>query len=344
MKKLVETYNNKTFVMTSVTKIGVAAAKEISGKLFVHQFPLDIAHLMSKAFRTFRPSLIILVETELWPNMLNQAYKHKVPVIIINARLTQKSYRRYRLLKFFMPKEFSTIKMICAQSEMDATRFQRLKYKNVINANNLKFSIDLPNHEMHILRNAWEYKFSDFIIAFGCSRPGEEAMMQGIYERLKPLIKNLKIIIAPRHIHRIPEITALFQKDEYTLFTESKSGKPILIVDEMGVLPQIYALSNIVVIGGSFFNFGGHNPLEAVWYEKPVIMGEYHQSCLGTVEKLLTEKAIIISNTEKLFNDILTLYQNTEQRIQIGIQAKKILLDNQFALENHWSAITKFIY
>jgi len=329
--------------MTCVTKTGLVAAKEVSDKLVVHQFPLDLPHLMSKAFKVFRPSLIILVETEIWPNMLNQAYQHNVPVIIINARLSQKSYNRFRSLKWFWRKEFSTIKLICAQSERDLAKFKQLKFKNVINANNLKFAMELPNHESHVLRKAWNYKFNDFVIAFGCTRPGEEELIKKIYKRLEPLIPRLKIIVAPRHLHRLPDVLSIFPKNSYSLFSESDASKQFLIIDEMGVLPQVYALSDVAIIGGSFYYFGGHNPLEAVWYEKPVIIGEYHQSCIETVEKLLSEKAIIVSNAEKLFNDIFTLYQNIEHRKEIGKKAKMILIENQYALKNHWEAINKWI-
>jgi len=242
-----------------------------------------------------------------------------------------------------MRKEFSMIKLICAQSERDMTKFKQLKFKNVVNANNLKFAIELPEHESHVLRRAWNYKPNDFVIAFGCSRPGEEILIKRVYERLIPVIPRLKLVIAPRHLLRLPEVLQMFSRNEYSLFSESNTSKPILIVDEMGVLPQIYALSDIVIIGGSFYNFGGHNPLEAIWYEKAVIIGGYHQSCIETVEKLLSEKAIIVSNSEKLFHDIYTLYQNVEHRIQIGRKAKSILLDNQFALKNHWDAIVKWI-
>ena len=343
VKKLLETNNEKNFLMTCVTKTGLNAAKEISGKLIVRQFPLDIAHIMKKAFKAFKPNLIILVETEIWPNMLNQAYKAKIPVLMINARLSHKSFKRYRLFKWFLRREFSVIKMVCAQSDKDADKFKQLKFKNVINANNLKFAMELPEYQTHVLRQAWGYKFNDFIIAIGSSRPGEELLIKKVFEKLQLIIPKLKIIIVPRHLHRLTDVTALFSSKDYSLFSESIIDKSILIVDEMGVLPQVYALSDIAIIGGSFYNFGGHNPLEAVWYEKPVIIGEYHQSCLATVEKLMTEKAIIVSNTDQLFNDILTLYQNIEHRLHIGKKAKEILLENQYALKNHWDALKPWI-
>ncbi|MCL1826961.1 MAG: 3-deoxy-D-manno-octulosonic acid transferase [Candidatus Cloacimonetes bacterium] len=343
IKRLLETYPSRTFLLTSVTKAGMEAARDISGKLVVHQFPLDIPHLMKKAFDMFKPRLIILVETELWPCMLHQAYKHNVPVVIINARLMKRSLNGYRFLKLFFRKELSTIKLVCAQSEQDAERFNKLKFPEVIVSSNLKFAVNLPDLDMTTLRCAWQYKENDFIITFGCSRPGEELLAKNLYEKLNQTISQLKIIIAPRHISRIPEIETLFRKSDISVFSDPKPEKPFLIVDEMGVLPQLYAMSNIVIIGGSFVKFGGHNPLEAIWYEKPVIMGEHYQSCKGTVNKFLSDKAIIITNAAKLHNEILDLYHHPEKAGEIGKKAKQIMLDNQHALQNHLQALERFI-
>ena len=343
VKRLLDTYPQKTFLMTSVTQTGLAAAKEISGKLFVHQFPLDVPHIMKKAFKVFKPTLVVLVETEIWPCMLNQAYKQKIPVLIVNARISQKSYNRYKKIRFFLRRELSNIKLICAQSENDAEKYSQLGFSNVVNTSNLKFSIELPDYETHILRHAWNYQFNDFIIALGSSRPGEEILIKELFYKLKDLIPRLKIIITPRHLEKIPEILTLFETGEYSLFSDPDHSKPFLIIDEIGILPQIYALSDIAIIGGSFVDLGGHNPLEAIWYEKPVIIGNFYQSCIGTVEKFLSEKAIIVSNKDELFHDIYTLYQNNEHRIQIGKKAKTILLENKHALSNHWDEVAKWV-
>jgi len=343
VKMLLEKYNSKVFVMTCVTKAGITAACEISGKLVVHQFPLDVDHLMKRFFKMIRPSLIILVETELWPIMLHQAYKQQVPVIMINARLSQKSFKRYRFLRGLYRKGFSAIKLICAQSKEDMALYSQLHFTNVINANNLKFALDLPQHEQHILRQAWRYKFNDFVIAFGCTRAGEEQLIKKVYDKLLPQIPHLKVVIAPRHLHRISEVKSIFKREEYSMFSASDTRKPFLIIDELGILPQMYALSDIAIIGGSFYNYGGHNPLEAVWYEKPVIMGEHYQSCAVTVNKLLAENGIIISNENRLYDDILKLHNDIEYRKDLGARAKKILLDNQDAISIHWDAITPWI-
>jgi 3-deoxy-D-manno-octulosonic-acid transferase len=265
-------------------------------------------------------------------------------VILLNGRLSQKSFNRYKFFKWFLKKQFSAFRLVCAQSEKDEQLFNQLKFSNVINANNLKFAMSLPNHETHVVRHAWRFAFNDFIIAFGCTRPGEELLIKKVYEKLAPIIPRLKIIIAPRHLERLPEVTAMFKKGEFSMFSSSSaSGRPFLIVDEIGVLPQMYALSDIAIIGGSFYKYGGHSPLEAVWYEKPVIIGEHHLSCIGTIEKLQSTEAIIISTEAKLFDDLMQLYENIDHRRELGSRAKQVLVDNQNAIEQHWEAIVKWI-
>jgi 3-deoxy-D-manno-octulosonic-acid transferase len=344
LKRLLEHYTNETFVVTCTTTTGLAVAKEISGKLIVQQFPLDISHIMKRFFRVFQPKLIILVETELWPIMLNTAFKKKVPVLMVNARMSNRSFRRYNFFKWFLKREFRNIQLVCAQSDFDEANYSRLKFNNVINGNNLKFAIDLKNHETHTLRHAWNIKFNDFVVAFGCSRPGEDEMIKKVYEQLKDQIPGLKIMIAPRHLQRLDAVKAIFQDTEYSMFTSLKEEKALIIIDEFGVLTQIYALSDVAIIGGSFFKkYKGHNPLEAIWYEKAVIIGPYHSSCKSTVDKLLSDGGIIISDEVNLANDILKLYQNKQILNDIGKKAKKVLTENQHAIDIHWEALTKWI-
>jgi 3-deoxy-D-manno-octulosonic-acid transferase len=345
VKRLLEKYKNKTFVMTCTSRTGVVSAREISGKLIVYQFPLDVPHLMKRFIKLVNPRLILIVETELWPNMLYQVYRKNIPAIVLNGRLSQKSFKRFKFFRWFLQKQFAAVKLVCAQAEKDELLFNQLKFQNVINANNLKFAISLPNHETHVVRHAWRFSFNDFIIAFGCSRPGEEILIKKVHEKLAPIIPRLKIIIAPRHLERLPDVKAMFNKGEYSMFSSSSStsGQPFLIVDEIGVLPQMYALSDIAIIGGSFYKFGGHSPLEAVWYEKPVIIGEHHLSCVGTIEKLQSSEAIVVSTEAKLYDDILALYENIEYRKELGVRAKQVLIDNQDAIEQHWEAIIKWV-
>ena len=343
LKKLIEIYNKKTFLITCLDNESISAAKEISSKLIVYYFPLNIKHIMTKAFKVFNPTLILLVEADLPPCLLSYAHKKKIPMLILNAKISDKTYRFYNRFKWFFRKQFSAIKMICAQSKIEENKYKQLKFKNVTNARNLKFFVELPEYETHVIRHAWNYQFNDFIVTLSLSQPHEELMMKELYYCLKKHIPRLKIIIIPKQLHRISEILKLFEREEYALFSESNKDKPFLFIDEMGVLEQIYALSDVVLIGGSFYDFGGHNPIEAMFFGKTIVIGQFYHAFAESVEKLLSENAIFLSNIENISDDIIKLYQNSDERNLLGKNAKSVLSENKDALIIHKREIEKWI-
>jgi len=298
---------------------------------------------MKRAFRMLNPELVILVETEFWPNMLNQAKLNNVPVIVVNGRISERTYPKYKRFSFFWKPLWKAVKSVSAQSEHDANRFNSLGFKDVINNQNLKFSLQLPEFERVKTRNKWNFSKNDFVIVFGSSRPGEEKLLKEIIPILKKRIPNLKIIIVPRHLERISEVKEIFKEFNYQLYTELKSNPDIIIVDEMGILTEAYAMSDLAIVGGSFFDFGGHNPLEPAFYGLPIIMGEFYGSCLDSVNKLKQNDAIIISAKDELLNNILKIAQNTDYRLTLGKNAKKTLQQNSDSLKKNLEIIERYI-
>jgi 3-deoxy-D-manno-octulosonic-acid transferase len=343
VRKLLETYNKHSFIMTVSTKGASNLAKEISSKLIVQYMPLNVFHIMKRAFTAFNPSLIILVESDISATLLNRAKRNNVPVILINARLTPKLFKKYKRYRLFFKKEFSNIVAISTQSNIDKEKFILLKFKNVVHAGNLKFSIELQNYDTHVIRKVLNYNFNDYIVTFGSTKQGEEKLIKEVYYKLLEYIPQLKIVIVPSQLQRLSEIVELFSEEEYSFYSQASKNKPFLIIDEINLLPQMYALSDVALVGSSFYDNGGSNPLEAVWYEKPVVIGKYHQSYLGAIETLLSERSIIISNVNDLTLDLTTLYQNIEHRLNMGKKAKQILLENKQALTNHFDTIKKYI-
>jgi 3-deoxy-D-manno-octulosonic-acid transferase len=343
VNRLIEQNPRMNFLMTCMTKTGFDTAKKLNNKLVVYPFPYDLKSIMKRAFKIFKPKMIILVETEIWPNMISIAHKKKVPVVIVNGRISDKSFPRYRLSRLFWKIIYKKISLVNAQSEIDAERFRYFGCQNVQNANNLKFSVKLPKYDGAELRKAWRFAFNDFVIAVGSSRPGEEKLIRDVCENIKNTIPRLKVIIVPRHIYRIDEVISLFNREEYSLFSEGYQDRMYTIVDEMGILPQVYAFSDIAVIGGSFLNFGGHNPIEAAIYQKPVIIGPFHYSCFDIVKKFQKNSGIMISNSHKLAEDILFLAENIERRISIGNNAYQVIEDNKNSLDIHFQNIQDLI-
>ena len=343
INKLLQKYSHKDFIMTTMTSTGLEAAKKISPKLVVSLFPIDASFIQKRFFNAINPELIILVETEFWPNMLHIAKKRMIPVIMVNARISDDSFQKYRNLRFFWKSVWKAIKAVNAQSEKDARRFIGFKFDNVVNAHNLKFCIELPEFDKTKLRSELGYSEDDFIIVWGSSRPGEEKLFKEVFVGLKEKIKNLRVVIVPRHLHRIPQVCEVFKEYDYKIYSKLEESGEILLVDEMGILNMIYGLSDIAIVGGSFINFGGHNPLEPAFYGISTIIGRYYHSCRDSVDRLLENNGIIVSDKKKLIDDILNLYNNKELREQLGANAKQTLGLNSDSLKMNLEILEEYI-
>lgn len=341
IKELLTRYPNRHFVLSTMTSTGFQSASNISPKLENFYSPLDFPLPMSRAFKRLKPEMIILVETELWPNMLFQAKQRKIPVIIVNGRISDRSLPRYRRLRFFWKPLFSHISLVNAQSAVDAERFRILEFNQVENTQNLKFCLKLPEYDKTKLRDQMGYSQDDFILVWGSSRPGEEKLFKQAYLELKKQTPHLQAVLVPRHLSRLTEIKQLFSDMEYSLYSDSGESRSFIIVDEMNILNMYYAIADLAVVGGSFFNFGGHNPLEPAFYSIPIIMGKYHSSCRDSVEKLQKEQAIVISDKKNLTNDLLEMVRDKEKAKKMGLKAKLTLTKNSESLKNNLEIIER---
>jgi len=341
--ELLTKFPSRHFVFSTMTSTGQQAAKNISPKLTVFYFPLDFLFPMKRIFNRLKPEMIVLVETELWPNMLLQAKKRNIPVVIVNGRISDRSFPSYRRFLFFWKPLWETVIAVNAQSSLDADRFRILQFRNITNTQNLKFCLKLPEYNSDKLKAQMGYLKEDFIIVWGSSRPGEEKLFKDVICRLKTRIPNLRAVLVPRHLSRLAEIKQLYNDVDYNLYSESNKVDWLVIVDEMNILPMFYAISDIAIIGGSFYNFGGHNPLEAAFYATPIIMGRYYHSCRDSVEKLIEESAIKISNPQNLSRDIINLHKNQAETKKMGINAKLTLTKNSNSLIKNLEILERII-
>lgn len=323
--------------LNTVTITGKAIAKKEFPNLEVRLAPIDVWHLRKQQMRLLQPRLILVVETEIWPNMLYAASRYRIPVLFINARISQRSLGRYKKLSGFIALVGSSIRGVLAQSKEDQERFQQLFKVPVKTAGNLKFCLDLKHYDLNQTRAEFGFSPQDFILCWGSSRPGEEELMLSIYPFLKQKIKDFKLILAPRHPKRCMDLKKVLSAYKYSMLSDlgANPDHDVLIIDSLGHLTAAYAISDLVVVGGSFFDFGGHNPLEPAFYAKAIIMGEYYSSCKESVLQLKSRDAIKLSNPRLLKEDILSLAQNPLQIKEMGKRAKLVLTDNSSALNDH---------
>lgn len=343
--KTAEQFGAERIVLTTMTSTGLRTAGDIDLPIAISYIPIDFYFMMSAFFQKIDPRLIVIMETEFWPQMLFQAKRRNIPVILVNARLTAQSFNNYLRTRLFWQEPWQAIKAINAQSEPDQNRFRELGFTHVRNCGNLKFAIDLPDHANIDKYLKYGISYRDFILTVGSSRPGEEQLIRDIYPQLKKEISNLKLIIAPRHLKRIEEVKAIFEDQKVVMLSEFKihTDYDILIIDSIGLLTEIYSFSDLVIVGGSFTDYGGHNPLEPAYYSKPVIMGVYHSSCRESVNRLREKQGIFIIEQQNLYKTILDLYFDHDLRIKTGINARDVLVNNAHSLEENLDTIKSYL-
>jgi 3-deoxy-D-manno-octulosonic-acid transferase len=341
--KHLENHPDIEICITTSTITGLKQARSISAKIQAFLSVLDIPHLRNKQLSLINPGLICIVETEIWFNMLYWASKHNVPVLFLNARMSASSFGKYIKLRKLLGFVGKSIVAIHAQSEEDAKRYRQVFSTAVFNSGNLKYALKLNDYDQADIRKEWGFSANDFIMCWGSSRPGEESLILSNLPSLIKSIPNLKVIIAIRHPNRVNEVVSLFSNEPYQLFSKLEdayeSDDRVLLIDRLGVLDKAYAICDLAIVGGSFFDFGGHNPLEPAFYTKPIIIGEFHHSCRDSVKRLLNGKGIIVSDAGKLKQDILMLGKDSELRHRLGSNAKQVLLDNSQALTKQLHAI-----
>ncbi len=343
VNKLLDKFPKIKIVITLNTVAGKKILTDLNDKVTVTLAPLDIFHLRMNQLQQLKPRLIMIAENEIWPQLLFAAAVKKIPVLFVNARMSARTFERLKKYSSFILPPQNSIERIVCQSEQDSERFSLIFHKPVQTENNLKFAVDLPDYNQSNLRQDKGYAQNDFIITFGSSRPGEEKLLIETYLSLKKEIAELKLVIAPRHLKRMAEVEELLTGIAFSRQSDGVKAQDIHLLDTMGELDKAYALSDVCIIGGSFFPFGGHNPLEAAFYGKIIIMGEYHQTCIDSVKKLQAADAILISKAENLTQNLLSIYQNRNYYLEMGERAKTVMQKNRLSLNNYLTIIQSFV-
>lgn len=272
-----QNYLNYKILITQMTPTGRATAQKSFPNVLVHYLPYDMPYAVKNFYATFKPKLALIMETEIWPNLTYYAKHFKVPIYLINARLSEKSFNSYRKITFFISKILNYFDGILGQNAETINRFKDLGYKGpTYIVGNTKFDIIAPKESIYELSKFLTSEIKDKkIVVFASTRDGEEKLI--IEELLTHPISYL-VIIVPRHPDRFMEIEQYLIENNviYQKRSDNKAILPntqVLLGDSMGEMFAYYNMATLAVIGGSFNNSGGQNPIEAIYCEKPVIFG-----------------------------------------------------------------------
>lgn len=334
IKKMAERNKNIIFSVTTQTGYDVAS-KQLSR--FVKEitfFPYDFPFAIERFFSVYRPKAIIIMETELWPNIIYFARRNRIPVIFVNGRISDRSFPRYLRYGFFF-KSFLHYPIFLMQTFRDKERIISLGADEgkVFVTGNIKYDLEKINTPM--TREEVGINCDDIVLLAGSTHNGEEKILLDAFTLLRNEFKNLKLIIAPRHPERFEEVFSMISQKGFLCGRRSKNEKvlELYLLDTVGELFNFYSLADIAFVGGSLVNIGGHNIIEAAHYGIPVLFGPYMQNFLEISKEFVSEKGGFIVDKENIVTVISNFLQNKEERLAAGRRAKAITLKNQGSLE-----------
>ncbi len=334
-------------VFSASTRSGAGVAQEIMADRadLLIPFPLDILPVTAFFVRLIRPDLFILVETDFWPNILSCLQRHKVPIMLVNGRISHKSMASYRRFSFFFKPLFLAFRHLCMQTETDRVNMIDLGVpeEQVHTLGNLKFDTPLVTADSTLQSPPLQLPDHSRLLIAGSTHKGEEEIILSAFIRLRAIFPQLFLIIAPRDISRGQEIQELAAAKgiSSSCRSESRPGhQRLLILDTIGELAGCYRFADIAFVGGSLVPAGGHNPIEPAAMGAPVLFGSHMEDFAEVSQDLLSAGgAQRIGGEESLFQAAATWLADDSLRKAAGLAALGYVEKQQGVVERHLQLI-----
>ncbi|MDH5466379.1 MAG: 3-deoxy-D-manno-octulosonic acid transferase [Candidatus Aminicenantes bacterium] len=348
IKKIKEKHPDWQIHFSTLTNTGMRVAREkLTDADHLFFVPMDFAFLVRKFFRALKPSVFVLAESEFWPNLIREAKKSTDGVLLINGRISPRSFKKYFRFRALTKKVLRDIDLFLVQTSEDKAKLERIGVSSelVRVAGNLKAEIDLPSftpEEILGIKEKMSIPASKKVVVAGSTRNGEERKLLESFVKARRAREDLVLIMAPRHPERFDEVEKLCQ--EFSLQAARKtqvtpnSQWEVLILDTIGELARFYALCDLAFIGGSLVPWGGHNLLEPAFYSKPVFFGPHMKNFAYLAEIFAGAGAARVAHDGK---DLVEMFLMRDERTlsEMGRKAKDTLISLQGATEKTIQAI-----
>lgn len=344
INSMIERGNRRPIILSTFTRAGyeLACADGLSP---VFRLPPDFPLWLEPLFHKINPAALILIEAELWPCLLRLCRQHNVPVLLVNGRMSEKSFNRYHAVKALFRWITAPVKLFSMRTSADADRVEKLG----IPASAIRIT---GNMKFDALADDREPIKDSLLVVFGSTRPGDEEPALDAVARLRREVPDARFVLAPRHINRIPEIVHMarnrgldFKLHSHIAENKNLERTALIILDRMGELNHYYAQSSVAFVGGGFDpSLGGQNILEPAAFYQPVIFGR-HMNNFAEEARLLTASGggIQIAGPEELHSVLLRLLTNPEERQRIGKLAGEIVKNNRGAVQRNAELIEKLL-
>jgi len=345
VKKLLE--DNKVILSVS-TPTGLREAKKIYGQnLLVVYAPWDFSIFVKSFLNKFRPKVLILFETEIWPSMIHACWKNNIPVILSNARLSESSYKKYEFINVFINSTLNKLSLILVQSHEHASRFKALGINSdiIFKVGSTKFDLESDN----------EFETSDvnlchdFILA-ASTHQGEDELIISSYLKLKEEFKDLKLVLVPRHPERANTIKDILKSKNMDSEISSDikfnlNKHDVVVINATGLLNILYKRAKVSFIGGSLFSkYGGHNIIEPAFNKSPFIVGPHMKNFEDVLSLFLKKDACIqLKNPVQLYDAFKKLLNNDELRTHMIDNAIRVVSENKGSSNQQYKYIKHLI-
>jgi 3-deoxy-D-manno-octulosonic-acid transferase len=352
-------YPRLRLFLSTTTMAGQEVAKRnVQGVDAVFYFPFDWSFIVRRTLRLVRPKLFVMMETEIWPNLLRECRRTNVKTILVNGRISSRSYSRYRLIKPLFKRVLANIDRFCVQGEESKRRLIDLGANpaRVTPTGSLKFdSLDVPAPSSHTRPRDRVLRFfrvspDRTVIVAGSTMREEERVLFKAFRRIKGITANPLLIVAPRNPERFGETVDLSQQAAFVTVRRSElpiDDEPraeVVVLDTIGELAQVYQVATVVFVGGSLVDMGGHNILEPAVFGKPIVFGPHMQNFSEIASAfLVNDAAVQVPSERALEGALVALLTDPVRRARLGAAARALVESNRGARDRTLAVIADLL-
>ncbi len=346
IRELKKKYPHRKLILSTVTVTGhFTASRRVPEADAIFYFPFDYPCIIRRVIKGINPEIVLIAETELWPNFFRELKRQGIPSAVINGRISPHSYKNYQKFRKFFGMVFDQVTLFCMQSEEDAQRIRDIGADpgKVMVTGNLKFDQKIQGTQANPVAISAGRK----VITAGSTHRGEEAALLEVFTRLREKYPKLLLIIAPRHPERFDEVEGVINSAGYECQRRTSLRGPVkdvLLLDTIGELRSFYAVCDIAFVGGSLVKVGGHNLLEPAAMKKPVIFSRYMFNFKEISEALISSGGgIMVKDKGELYAEFNALLADGERAKSMGERAFRVIEANTGAAKKTIEAISRLI-
>lgn len=337
-------------LLSTFTATGYRLARQLEGVDAAIFLPLDFHWIARHALARIDPSLLVFIETEIWPNLLREAYRRGIPTLLLSGRLSAKAFPRYFVWRGFFRKVLGYFTFFGMQSPEDASRIQKLgaDEAKIAVTGSLKFAPEHTGDRWQRIVSARNPRGQ--LLVAGSSHRGEEEILLQVLALARERFPTLTLVLAPRHPERFGEVEKLLKKSPFAFHRRSQVQvdkyfeTDVLLLDTVGELPDFFAAADVAFVGGSLVDVGGHNVLEPARFQKPVLFGPHMSNFASIAEEMKRIGAAIeVRDADDLARVLMRLLTDDDARMQMGKRAFQFAGANRDACTRNFSLAQRYL-